>query len=404
MAGGCPRRVASPVPAGWRGEYVRHPRGLLRVLLASAGIFGPPIVILLVGPGRLVGHDIEVFFRESAWAAGGPPLYSKTFSEYPLAANLLFALIRRLGDALQLDPTALGSFTAVWLALGWWCWLGVLVALRRVGRPGAVWLWLTPTSLYFGLLHFDIVPVALTIGGLATARSGRLHRAALLVGLAIAIKGYMLFAVPAFATWILLAHGPRRAVTATAVAIAPLALSVALVALIAGGGAAIAPFRWQALRGLNGESLWDALNLVLGGRASALLASAPGLPFGLAALASLLAAAVRPRTFDDLCRSVVIAVGGYALVSVFYSAQFALWLIPPIALGGGRLLLATGIVFQWATFAYAPVGTHLPKAGAAVARLTFLGLAALRVALPVVAVLDRWPRRGPSAIPGTVRG
>lgn len=235
------------------------------------------------------------------------------------------------------------------------------------------------------------------------ARGDRLRWAALLLGLAIALKGYAIFAVPAFCVWILLARGRREALVGAAIAVAPLAVSVGVVALAAGADAALLPFRWQAMRGPNGEGLWDAVGLLTGGGAADLAREARWLPLALTAAASLGAAAMRPRTFDELCRAVTVAIGGYSLVSVFYSAQFALWVIPSIALGGGPALLAAGIAFQWLTFAYAPIGTHMPGRLAIVSQVTLLAVTVMRGIVVLAAIVPPVRRRTATRLPDTVQ-
>ena len=111
----------------------------------------------------------------------------------------------------------------------------------------------------------------------------------------------------------------------------------------------------------------------------------PWLPFVLSALGALGAAAMRPRAFDELCRAFIVGLGAFVTFSVFFSPQFALWFVPPAALCGSTLVLVTGVAIQWATFAYAPIASHLRGApvpiyraamtAATIMRALFIGVA-----------------------------
>lgn len=330
--------------------------------------------------------------------AGGPPLYEGTLSEYPPAANLLFAAVRLVADCLHPAGDSLRSFAVTWMALAWWAWLAVAWAIGRSAGRAALLLWLTPTSVYFSVLHFDVVTVGLTLAALTAARGGRPVRAAAWLGLAIAVKGYALFAVPALAVWALRNAGIRSGLVAGAVAIAPLAFSMlgTLVLLDGDLAAALWPFRWQAMRPPNGESTWDALDVLARGLGGGLVAGVPGLPFALAITGSALAALLRPRTFEELCRSFTVAIGGFMMASVFSSGQFALWLVPSLALSGSTTLVLAGAAFEWGAFLYAPVSTHLPDALVAVQKGALVAITAARLALIGLAGAVR--RRPPGTV------
>ncbi len=331
-------------------------------------------------------HDIGVYFASSVWVAGGAPLYGGSPSEYPLAANLIFAAVRVVSEAWQPLPDSAASFELTWVILGWWMWLVMLVALWRWAPRRAVWLWLTPAALYFTLYRFDVYPVAATLAALVVARRGRLLTASLLLGLAIGLKGYALFAVPALAVWVWYERGWRTAGVAVVLAVAPLAASMLLVGGMGGLDAALYPFRVQASRGSNGESSWDVVAFLFGRRdAHPFLERFGWLPFALEVATALLAAALRPRSFQGFLRSFIVGVGGFVTFSVFYSPQFYLWFVPPVALADSVAMLASTTVLGWVTIVYFPLG-YFRGRGSAPFRLAVAAVTVLRTTVIAIAI------------------
>lgn len=335
-------------------------------------------------------HDIGVYFASSDWIAGGLPLYSGSASEYPLMANILFAAVRVVSEAWQPLPDAASRFQATWVTFGWWMWLGVLLALWRWAPRRAIWLWLTPAALYFTLYRFDVYPMAATFAAFLVARNGRLRAAALFLGLAIGLKGYAIFAVPAFAVWVWHERGLREAAITTVLAMAPIVASTVLVLGLAGQDAALYSFRVQAIRGSNGESTWDVIAMLLGkGTAHTFLLRVPWLPFSLQILSALAAAALRPRTFDAFLRAFVVGVGGFVTFAVFYSPQFYLWFVPAIALADSLALLIPMLTLGWVSFVYFPLAIE----GRALFRVVITAVTVVRTAVIGAAPLPFLPRR-----------
>ena len=327
-------------------------------------------------------HDIGVYFASSAWIAGGAPLYGGSPSEYPLGANLVFAAVRVVSDAWQPLSDSAASFELTWVILGWWMWLVMLVALWRWAPRRAIWLWLTPAALYFTLYRFDVYPVAATLAAFVVARRGRLLTASLLFGLAIGLKGYALFAVPALAVWVWYERDWRTAGAAVVLAVAPLAASLLLVGGISGLDAAFHAFRVQASRGSNGESSWDVVAFT-----HPLLERFGWLPFALEVATAISAAALRPRSFQGFLRSFIIGVGGFVTFSVFYSPQFYLWFVPPVALADSVAMLVSTAVLGWITVVYYPLA-FFRGTGAALFRLTAAAVIVLRSTVIAIAIAE----------------
>lgn len=304
-------------------------------------------------PGLVETGDPLVYFRSSSWVVGQGRLYVDVPSEYPLFANLFFALVRLISEALNSQPSALLSFEVMWVACGWWMWLIVLVALWRNAPHRAIWLWLNPAALYFSLYRFDVYIVATTLLMLLAMRNGRVRTAALWLGITVALKGFAVLAVPAFAVWVWRNKGRREAAIASALAVGPMAISLAIIFVVSGLTAMLYPFRFQAIRTPDGEtSAWDVL--IPFGLGTKLAHRITLLPFALEAGFALLAAAMRPKTFEQFLRSYLVAVGGFLTFSAFYSAQFVLWLVAPIALSDSVALIGAAVVIAWVTPVFYP--------------------------------------------------
>jgi hypothetical protein len=310
-------------------------------------------------PGLVETSDPGVYFRSSSWVVGQGTLYVNVPSEYPLLANLFFALVRLVSGALNTQPTALLSFEVTWVTCGWWMWLAVLFLLWRNAPRRAIWLWLNPAALYFSLYRFDVYLVAGTLLCLLAARDGRIRTAALLLGATVALKGFAILFVPAFALWVWQNKGRREAAIATALAVGPMAASLALIFVLSGLTAMLYPFRFQAVRTPDGDtSTWDTI--IPFGIGAKIARHIPLLPFVLEVGSALVAAVARPRTFQQLLRAYLIAVGGFLTFSAFYSAQFVLWLVAPVALSDSLAILVATVAIAWITPLFYPVFFNIP--------------------------------------------
>lgn len=328
-------------------------------------------------------HDIGVYFRSSRWIVEGSILYNDVFSEYPLLANAIFAAIRYVTEATF--PGNLG-FQYLWVLMA-----GVIYALAtiRVATFASLLsaaIWLAPASIYFALFRYDIYPAVATLFGLFAIRRESYMAGAIWFGVAIALKGYALFMVPALWVFVFYRRGPVVAVCVGIVAIVPMIASLAVIYGFAGWEGVTAPFRFHLGRGFNRELTYDALNYVLGTRLQA-----EHIPFvspALQALASLAAAAMRPRSFDDLVNAMTFAIIGYVTFSVFYSPQFILWLLPTVCFAKSRMMAVLALLLAWLTYMYFPVAWDLANMGASSEPLHALivVVTALRVSMMVVAV------------------
>ncbi len=329
-------------------------------------------------------QDIHVYFESSSWIVGGGTLYRSVPSEYPLLANLCFAIVRLLSLAAPILRDPYDKFAWVWVSLMLPLWFVVLQRLwTRFPRP-ALFLWLTPTSLYFALYRFDALAVFLSLLCVEAIHADRLRRAALWLGLVTALKGYSLFLLPAFAVYVWRRRGFGEAVIASVIQLAPFAGANLITLGFGGMDGLMYAYRFHAARWLNGESTWDAIAYLTGPAIRDWLPRFPKLPLILEVACALVAAGFRPREPRDLMRAFLFATTGFISFSVFYSPQFVLWLVPFAADFAWPLASWIVVACSWVTFAYFPVAffkrLHHPR----VFELAVAAVAGLRLLLMAV--------------------
>jgi hypothetical protein len=315
--------------------------------LTSTPALGLPAVVAV--------SDLGVYFRESGWAVGNGTLFVTIRSEYPLAANLLFAAVRLLSSPLAGLLTERTAFMFTWVAVSWWVLLAAIHHTVAVTSRRTLWLWLAPGVVYFAVLRYDIYPVMATFLCLLAARDRRPLAAAAWLGLAIALKGYALYALPAFTVWAWYGWGMRRAAGLAVVAALPLAVSLGVAYLLGGYSAMVMPFAIQAARRPNGQGTWDVVQGMTRIPASRWIADHPQVATILTASGALLAAALRPRTFPELNRGFIIAFGAFVTFSVFYSPQYVMWFVPMAALGSSVWFFRGIVVWGWLSIVHYPL-------------------------------------------------
>lgn len=342
--------------------------------------------------------DLTVYFRQSEWAVSEGVLpFRDIFSEYPLAANLMFGAVRLLSDHLP-------AFSDPFKSFSWW-WMGIAgvgygFGAAKLTKEG--WLplaaWLSPAVLYFSALRFDLYPALATLLALWAIREERYRSGALWLGLCIAIKGYAAIALPAFGVFLVYRVGFRRALGLSALAIAPMVISLLLVWLYAGLDGALMPFRWHADRPYNEESAWVAVDTLLRGGAANLFEQmrVARIPTLIQIGFGLLAAALRPKTFDQLVHAFLVAIAGFAVASVFHSPQFVLWIVAVAVFATNRYTLVLAIALGWVGYLYFPILFDLrehplrPDHVRGAYELSILGLVVLKLLLMF---RPRFPRR-----------
>jgi hypothetical protein len=329
-------------------------------------------------------QDIHVYFESSRWIVGGGTLYRDVPSEYPLLANLIFAAVELLSRVTPVLADAYDRFAWVWVSVMLPVWFLVLHRLwTRFPRP-ALFLWLTPASLFFGLYRFDAVAVLLSLLCVEAVYADRLRRAALWLGLVTALKGYSLFLLPALAVYVWRRRGFREAVAASAVNLAPFLIANLVTLAFSGVDGLLFAYRFHAARWLNGESTWDAIAYLTGPAIRDWLPRFTQLPPILEAACALIAAGFRPREPRDLMRAFLFATTGFISFSVFYSPQFVLWLVPFAADFAWPLASWLVVATSWLTFAYFPVAFFKRLRHPRLFELTVSAVAALRLLLMAI--------------------
>ena len=338
-------------------------------------------------------HDLDVYFASSGWIAGGGRLYDTVPSEYPLFANIIFAAVRYVSDLFRPDGY---GFYFVWMVTAWFVYLYALYRVARDSTVLAAVAWLAPASIYFALLRFDLYPVVATLMALFAIRRTSYVEGALWLGVAIALKGYALFLLPAYCVFVMRQRGPLAAIKVGAVALAPMLLGLLAVLIFVGWDGMLAPFRFHAARPFNSESTYDAINYLFGGsflpRGDRARRAAQILQVGC----SLAAAAMLPRSFEDLVNAFLFAMLGFMSFSIFYSPQFVLWILPLVCFSASRGILISAVLFSWLTYLYFPIAFDLAQAGhgAGMLKVAIVVTAALRLWMMLLAVNEKWDLSG----------
>jgi hypothetical protein len=342
-------------------------------------------------------HDMHVYFLSSGWVEGQGTLYREVASEYLLLPNLLFGAVRVLSRLVPVLSDPFDRFAWTWVSLTLPLYLFVLLRLIRRYPRAAPLLWLTPSALHFSLYRFDVYTVIVLLFAMEAIHQRRLRRGALLLGVVTALKGYALFLLPAYTLYAWYLAKPRIVLDVLVLQLAPFVLANLAVVLFAGSDGMLFPFRFQALRGLNGESGFDAISYVTGPWIRDLVARAGWLPAALQGTCALIAAAFRPRTFDDLLRAFLFATVGFVSFSVFYSPQFVMWLVPFTAWWTMPRASWVVIALSWITYVYFPIMFFRREHHPGLFRGLIVVVAALRAALLALAAFPS--RRAPAVTP-----
>ncbi|MEO5617043.1 MAG: hypothetical protein ABIS67_04675 [Candidatus Eisenbacteria bacterium] len=345
-------------------------------------------------------HDMHVYFLSSGWAMGEGTLYRQVPSEYPLLPNLLFAGVRLMTNAVPMVPAGYDRFA--------WGWVGMMLPLycfvlhrlvTRYPRP-AMLLWLTPAALHFSLYRYDVLAVIGTLFTVEAILADRLRRAALLLGLVTALKGYPLFLLPVFAVYVWRRHSFREAMTVCAINLAPFTLANLVTLGFSGVEGLLFAYRFHAERWLNGESTFDAIAYLTGPAIRDALAGVPRLPILLQAACALIAAGFRPRTPPELMRAFLFVTTAFVSFSVFYSPQFVLWLVPFVAHWTWPLASWLVVGTSWVTYAYFPVAFFRRARQPRIFEMSVMVVAGLRLGLMLLTGIGRPPATASATRPG----
>ena len=300
----------------------------------------------------------------AAFLDGALPFRDLSFEYPPLAAPLM-ALPGLAGTGEEAYRLAFGTL-ALALALAVVLLCGALAA-RTEGHRGAAILAAALMPLLTGAMirtHFDLAPVALTLGALLLLCAGRPRAGFLVLGVAVMTKGFPLVVAPVALGW-LVARGERRAAVSGALVLALTCATIAGLAVAASPSGALDAVTYHLDRPVQLESTPASVLLALDGlgagtsesvhshRSDGLehpLAGAVSALFGLLLVGVVVlcaATASRPRGAAPSKRELVLgsltAVAAFAALGKVLSPQFLIWVVPLAALAlawGMRLLTA----------------------------------------------------------------
>jgi hypothetical protein len=324
---------------------------------------------------RQAGSDIPIYKYAGEHLLSGEIPYRDFYLDYPPGALPVYVV-----PALGPDDEFVAWFKAVEVAVGCVGIALVALVLARLGAStrrlyvgtafaGAAPLVLGPTVLN----RYDLWPATLLVAAVACLVWGRSRSGLGFLGASVAAKGFAIVAAPPAIAYVWLRRGRREAVIAALVGVAVLALFV-LPFLALGPGGVRFTFQQQVRRPLQVESLGAALLLsahrldlydarvvstygsqnLAGGTASA-VATTIGL-LGVAALVGLwLLSARGEQSQERLVAAIAASVAIFVAFDKVLSPQFLIWLIPLVALVGGRagvtagglLLAALGLTRSW---------------------------------------------------------
>jgi uncharacterized membrane protein len=251
-------------------------------------------------------------------------------NEYPVLTGILMWLPSLVSDSPDTYLLASIVLLAPFGLAGAWL-LGVMT-----GRRTLLWS-ASPILVLYAFHNWDLAVVAASIAGIWCWWRGRPVAAAACFGIGGALKLYpLLFLVP-----MVLEHihaGDRRGALRTAAAGVGTAALVNLPILLINPPGWAVPYRFQALRPPNYDSLWGEL-----AKRSSLSQDAITLwsTIAVAVVLAVVAAATVRRAHREgsypFLPACAALLAGFLLVSKVHSPQFALWLLPFFVLVGVRL-------------------------------------------------------------------
>ena len=340
-------------------------------------------VALLKCVGLGWGSDVAryAWFARS-WAAGRTP-YRAFPVEYPPGAMPVFLVPWLAGG----DARYARSFAVEMMACDLAVLLWVVATARRLSpaspRRSAVPIaaYLVSTELLFPVLYarFDLAATVFAVLALHLVLSGRFAAGALVLGLGGGVKVWPLLLAPLVTLFTARERGPKPAARVLGL-VALGSVALALPFLPAAGGRVFAFVGFHSGRGIQLESTWATLALLLGdagairvafdhtfgaihlsGRAAAAFAAASGPAVLVLALTPLLLAARRGfgERGEEKARRVTATaaatITGALLGAKVLSPQFLLWAVPlwAVSLGGAAVAAAplscalTAAVYPW---------------------------------------------------------
>jgi hypothetical protein len=220
-----------------------------------------------------------------------------------------------------------------------------------------------PGVLFYSLNRFDVVPALLTALGFALLGRGRVTASAVALAAGTLVKVYPVFLAPLVVRYLVTSRSPRAAAGWAAAYAGAIAAFLVPAVGVWGAEQVAAPYVVQLSRKLEGMTAYNFLIPGDGLRAE-LAGNGPvgrGFRLGTLALVSaLLLVRPIPELAGVLRRGAVVLITFISL-SVFYSPQWIVWLVPlllPLA-GRQRPLLQLAAALDLLTWGQWPLGANL---------------------------------------------
>jgi uncharacterized membrane protein len=351
-------------PESW--SRPAEPTRAVGLALAALALFGAAWVLLHAG---FYTHDqiidTPVYQNYGDAMAHGKVPYRDFNLEYPPGALPVFVL-PALGHA---EASDVDRYRSVFEALMFVCGMAVValtaLCLRALGRSAPLFL-VALFPLVLGsvvLSRFDLYPTAIALGALAALLWDRDRLGSGLLGLGAATKIFPALLLPIALAWTWRRRGRREALVCAGIFLAVVVVIFLPFTVLSPGG-----MRWslarQLTRPLQIETLGSAILLAahqafglsitmkashgsqnLDGTLPSVLAAVQTALQVLALVAVWVAFARGPATRERLVRYSAAAICAFVALGKVLSPQFLIWLVPLVALVGGRRgLVAAGLL------------------------------------------------------------
>lgn len=270
-------------------------------------------------PWHIVYSDIVPFFEKAI--ESGFPYIGKTI-EYPVLTGLFVHLMGILGGSTETGYYVATSFFLIAFALSTTYFL---VRMRREADQKSLFLfWIAaPSMLVFMIYNWDIIAVFFSVLGLYMTRKEKPYAAAAAFAFGFASKFYPIIYLAPLA----LAQKTRKAQASVIAVFAGVALAFNGIFMMASWQNWSHFFVFNRLREANPDSIWTAIQLVIGQLDVSAINAASLLLFATSYGIFLW----RYRRMNPL----FLSFGGTILFLLFnkvFSPQYLLWLLPFFAL------------------------------------------------------------------------
>jgi hypothetical protein len=175
----------------------------------ATGFAGAAALLQIVGYAwrKVLVADINTYFDSARWVIEGGRLFREAPSEYPLLPNIIFATVRYLANFLH--PGTYG-FYSLWIASAGVVYIYAAYRIATGTTMLAALAWSAPAPIYFALFRFDIYPAVATLMLLFAIQRTRYIEGAVWLGVAVALKGYALWMLPAYCVFVLSTSADSR--------------------------------------------------------------------------------------------------------------------------------------------------------------------------------------------------